>query len=257
MSELIPILLVLFPLQLSGAAPADPAHAVADGDQDPVVIKTQQPRRQPPNQRQPPRQRQPPGQPRSGGRTPPEKPKSAFLEGFWNIFPPPGPYTTEIGVAAGASFVETAFGGINPNAVVRGHFGLRPRPHRAPFVIYGAADYLNYRQNAGELSYVSHYTGLMGGAGLLGYYGPLRLEATGEAGALLRVSSQTDGNTSVRKLWAQPAGGLVVGGGLAIKGRLVLSLKSSVRFYGYPVRRDINVLYGIEYLIDARPIDYY
>ncbi|MEC9399312.1 MAG: hypothetical protein VX475_16925 [Myxococcota bacterium] len=188
---------------------------------------------------------------------PPAKAKSPFLEGFWNIFPPPGPYTTEIGVAAGASFVETAFGGINPNVVFRGHFGLRPQPHRAPFVVYGAVDYSNYKQAAGELRYTSHYSGLMGGAGLLGYYGPLRAEATAEAGALVRVSSQTDGNTSVRKLWAQPAGGIVVGGGLAIKGRLVLSLKGSMRVYGYPVRRDVNVLYGIEYLIDARPIDYY
>jgi|GEM_PF-7043019 hypothetical protein len=256
MSDLIPILLVLFPLQLSEAVPladdaideAEPAPAHSASNQAPVVIQTQQPRRQPPGQRQPPG-----GRPR----TQPQQPKSRFLDGFWNVFPPPGPYTTEIGAAVGASFVETAFGGINPNMVFRGHFGLRPQPHTAPIVVYGAVDYLNYKQAAGELRYTSHYSGLMGGAGLLGYYGPLRAEATAEAGALVRVSSQTDGDTTVRKVWAQPAGGIVLGGGLAIKGRLVLSLKGSMRFYGYPVRRDVNVLYGIEYLIDARPIDYY
>ena len=242
MSALITALITLFPMQ------AIEAPAQVDAQVDPVILPAQQ-RGQTPRTRRAPAKKTPRGQP--------VPQKKRWLEVFWNIFPPPGNYTMEVGAAVGASFLETAYGGTNPNIMFRGHFGYRPNPRQNSLVAYGALDYMNYKQEAGELSYTSHYTGLMAGGGLLHYYGPLRLDATAEAGALVRVASQSDGTNTYRAFHLQPAVGAIVGGGLSLGGRVTLSLKAGARVYGYPVRTDFSVLYGLEWLIDARPIDMY
>ena len=101
-----------------------------------------------------------------------EPKKSAFLDVFWNIFPPPGAYKYELGVSGAASFLETAYGGINPNVLYRVHFGVRPRPRRVPIFGYGVFDYTSYGQEAGDLFYTSRYATLGVGGGLLKYIGP-------------------------------------------------------------------------------------
>ncbi len=185
--------------------------------------------------------------------------KNGFLEFFWTILPPPGDYSMEVGLSAGASYLETAFGGINPNVIFRGHFAMRPKPRELPFLFwYGALDHTSYEQTAGDLRYTSRYTGLSGGGGVLAWVGPLKFDLAAEAGMFVRNSTQTDGEIEpITQTHVQPYAGFIGGGALAFGGRVSLSLKAAGRFYGNPVRSDWMVLYGVEWLIDADPVDRY
>lgn len=252
MSALIAALFFTLPLQvvtadLGADAEATPAAGEIVTPDSPVITRTQQ--RRPSGQR--PRGKRP--------QRPRQQPKNGFLELFWNIFPPPGAYTMEVGLSVGANYLETAFGGINPNVIFRGQFSLRPMPRRAPLFVYGLVDYTDYKQIAGELEYISRYATLGAGGGLLGWVGPLRLDLGAEVGALVRASTQTDGQSDpITRYNVQPSLGLIAGGGLAILGHVSLSLRGAVRTYsGIPARVDYSVLYGLEWIIDARPVDYY
>lgn len=187
------------------------------------------------------------------------EPKKPALALFWRIFPPPGAYTTEVGVSVGANFLETAYGGRNPNVIYRGHFGVRPVPRKLPIIVYGMFDYSDYQQSAGPLEYNSRFFTLGAGAGVNYWIGPLRLDLMGEAGLLTRVASQTDGEIDpITNVNVQPVVGLVAGGALAIKGKVALSLRAAGRMYDFgPSRMDLSVLYGVEIMFGGRPVKYY
>ena len=214
-----------------------------------LVLLQQAPRNQRPRTTNTAKKRQPVRQP----------PKNNALVLFWRIFPPPGRYTKEVGLSVGANFLETSYGGRNPNVLYRGHFGIRPMPNQLPLIVYGMADYSNYEQTAGPLAYNSRFFTLGGGAGFNYWIGPLRLDLTGEAGLLTRVSSQTDGvSEPIRNFNVQPVLGAVTGGALAIGGHVALSLRAAARVYDFgPSRVDLSVLYGLEWMIDAKPFRYY
>ena len=185
----------------------------------------------------------------------PREEKKRGLALFWRLFPPPGPYTREVGLSLGSTFLETAFGGRNPNIIGRGHFAFRPIPERFPLVVYGAADYSNYKQTAGPLEYTSRFISTVAGAGVNYWYGPLRLDLMGEAGILTRIASQTDGQIDpITNFNVQPVIGAVAGGAFGLGGRVALSLRTTVRAYDFgPSRVDVSVLYGVEWMIDAKP----
>lgn len=244
----------------SSAFAAEPKHEdVTDGEpqvdtltvSDPSALVLKQSR-----QARPARQPATKPQRRPGVRQ--ERKKPALVT-FWRIFPPPGRYTKEIGLSVGANFLETAYGGRNPNVIYRGHFTFRPRPNQFPLVVYGMADYSDYEQTAGPLEYTSRFFTLGAGAGVNYWVGPLRFDLTGEAGLLTRISTQTDGQIDpITKMNVQPVIGAVTGGALAIGGHVALSLRAAARMYDFgPSRIDLSVLYGLEWMIDAKPFRYY
>ncbi len=209
---------------------------------------------------QSPRQRPAPKKgPRTQKQRPRPEPKNPALSLFWNIFPPPGAYTTEAGVSVGANYLELAYGGRNPNIIYRGHFGIRPLPRKLPIIVYGMFDYSNYEQTAGPLQYNSRFFTLGAGAGLNYWVGPLRFDLMGETGLLTRISTQTDGVIDpITSTNVQPVLGLVAGGALAIKGKVAFSLRAAGRMYDFgPSRMDLSILYGIELMFGGRPVRYY
>ena len=187
-----------------------------------------------------------------------EPPKNRFLDLFWRVFPPPGDYTMEVGLSAGANYMETAYGGTNPNVIFRGQFAMRPMPGELPLFAYGVLDYTDYQQSAGDLFYNSRSSLLGVGGGLLHWIGPLRLDLAAEVGGLMRITTQgSDDFDPITRFHAQPAAGLIAGGGLGLLGHVAFSMRAGVRAHGWPARVDYMVLYGIEWMIDAKPYDYY
>jgi hypothetical protein len=245
MSAIITAILSLAPLIANPTASLDTEDAVLDAQRPAVVVKTQS---------VPPRRKTAPPRSRQSTRQPDDSQKSPLLKTFWRVMPPPGPYTLDLGVSAGANFLETAYGGLNPNFIFRGQLNYRPNPRRSPLVLHGAIDYSDHKQTAGLLSYTSRYISVVGGGGGALWYGPLRVDLGAEVGALVRSQTQTDGNIEpISTLAVQPVGGLIAGGCLAFAGRVCLSLRGAVRTYGIPNRVDYSVLYGINVLLDARP----
>ena len=227
--------------------PAEAASSPANPER--IVLLQQAPRNQKPRATTTAKKRQPVRQP----------PKNSALVLFWRIFPPPGRYTKEVGISVGANFLETAYGGRNPNVIYRGHFGIRPMPNKLPLMVYGMADYSDYEQTAGPLVYTSRFFTLGAGAGFNYWIGPLRLDLMGEAGLLTRIASQTDGASDpITNFNVQPVIGAVTGGALALGGHVALSLRAAARMYDFgPSRVDLFVLYGLEWMIDAKPFRYY
>lgn len=233
----------------SERAEGDVERSLSPANPERLVLLQQAPRNQRPRTTTTAKKRQPVRQP----------PKNQALVMFWRIFPPPGRYTKEVGLSVGANFLETAYGGRNPNVIYRGHFGIRPMPNQLPLMVYGMADYSDYEQTAGPLAYTSRFFTLGAGAGFNYWLGPLRLDLLGEAGLLTRIATQTDGfSEPITHFNVQPVIGAVTGGALAIGGHVALSLRAAARMYDFgPSRVDLSVLYGLEWMIDAKPFRYY
>lgn len=212
--------------------------------QDPVILKTQQKR---PARRAARPQR----------KAAKKQPKNSLLSCFWNVFAPPGPYTMEIGLSGGLNFLETAYGGSNPNITGRLHGAYRIDP-ALPIQLFGAIDYSGYSQDAGPLTYDSRFLMFAAGGGLLTWISAVRLDLGAELGALLRQSSQSDGKgTDITQYTMQPAASLVGGMGFSLFGHVSLSLKGIARVrtdrdFSFAAL-DYMVLYGLEYYIDAKP----
>ena len=179
---------------------------------------------------------------------------------FWDVFKPPGDYTLAVNLSAGSSFWETAYSGTNPNLIIRGQVDYRPDPS-LPVHLFGVLDHSNYRQEAGPLTYNARNLFLGGGAGAHVWIGPLRLDAGAEIGALNRISTQTDGKNDFSSFAVSPAIGAIGGGALSILGHVALTARAEIR--AYPggrfdgLRTDYAFLYGLEWIIDPKPVQVY
>lgn len=252
MSALIVSLSLGLALQLGGQGSDEPQAAsddvVAvpfDAAQDPVILKTQQ--------RQPAR-RQPA---RRATRAKTKAPKNGILSCFWNVFSPPGDYTMELGLSGGLNFLETAYGGSNPNIMGRLQGAYRFNPD-LPIQVFGALDYSGYSQDAGPLDISSRFLTLAAGGGLVYWISALKLDLGAELGALMRLSSLSDGKgTDETNFAMQPVASVVGGLSFGLAGHVSLSLKGIARartdrdfsFGAF----DYSVLYGLEWYIDAKP----
>lgn len=234
------------------AASDDVVAVPFDADQDPVILKTQQ-RRQP-ARRQPARR---PARAKSKAKAP----KNGILSCFWNVFTPPGDYTMELGLSGGLNFLETAYGGSNPNIMGRlqGAYRLDPA---MPIQVFGALDYSGYSQDAGPLAIDSRFLTLAAGGGLVYWISALKLDLGAELGALMRLSSLTDGKgTDETNFAMQPVASVVGGLSFGLFGHVSLSLKGIARArtdrdFSFAAL-DYSVLYGLEWYIDAKPKKFY
>jgi hypothetical protein len=220
----------------------------------PVVLAQRAPRQRPrPTRRRPVEARQQ------------AEPKSPILDTLWDVFTPPGDYTLAIGAGVGTTFTETAFGTPNPNLTGRLQATYRPQPGQLPVSVYGAFDYLNYQQSAGELIYQSQFYTLSAGGGLQYWLGGTRLDVLGELNAMVRTSTQTDGRIDpVVSANVSPGVTLLAGGAMSLFGFTTLTMHAGARYHGLRSldvlgdgRLDGVFLLGLEFLPDARPFDPY
>lgn len=229
------------------AASDDVVAVPFDADQDPVILKTQQ--------RQPAR-RQPARRP-ARAKSKAKAPKNGLLSCFWNVFAPPGDYTMELGLSGGLNFLETAYGGSNPNIMGRLQGAYRIDP-ALPIQVFGALDYSGYSQDAGPLAIDSRFLTLAAGGGLVYWISALKLDLGAELGALMRLSSLTDGKgTDETNFAIQPVASVVGGLSFGLFGHVSLSLKGIARArtdrdFSFAAI-DYSVLYGLEWYIDAKP----
>ncbi len=227
--------------------------AVDAAQEDPVILAQARTRPQPKRTRRPARKQR-------ARRTPQ---KNGFVDGYWNIFTPPGSYSIEIGLAGGTNYLQTAYGGQNPNILLRGHAAYRP-DRNAPLAFFLAADTNTYEQTAGPLSYSSTYVMLGGGAGLKYWYYGMRLDLLAELGVLGRRGSQTDGRgEQVDAFTASFAGSLWANTAFSLGGHVSTSFQLGARFHSLQSfnpqdgRVDLMALLGFEYMLDAKPYDPY
>lgn len=221
--------------------------------QDPVILAQAQPQ---------PRQRRRRGKrPQRRRRNQPEK--NGFVDGYWNVFTPPGSYSLEVGVAGGTNYLQTAYGGLNPNILLRGHLAFRP-DRNSPLAVFVAADTNTYTQTAGPLSYTSNFLMLGAGAGLKYWYYAMRVDLLAEVGVLGRRAAQTDGRgQEFDALSASFAGSLWANTAFSIGGHVAASFQLGARIHSLQSlspqdgRLDFMALVGIEYMLDAKPYDPY
>ena len=184
------------------------------------------------------------------------KNRNPILGCFWSVFAPPGDYHFEVGVAGGVDYLETAYGGSNPNVLFNAHVAFRPKP-RIPLQGILSLDYSSYEQSAGPLNYTSRYLGMFAGAGVVKWIGGLRLNGGVGVGGLMRIASQTDGDQIDETVFAfSPAATASAGMAISLFGHVALSLQGQVRV-NTPYRLNYTVLYGIDWMIDAKPVKVY
>ena len=175
---------------------------------------------------------------------------------FWKVFAPPGDYTMEIGLSGGVQFLETAYGGTNPNGVYRLHGAFRPAPGSIPLQLMASMDYTRYAQEAGKLSVVSQTIGLGLGGGLVQWIGPVKLDLNAEVGPLLRMGSISDGQESFSNFALAPAATGTGGMAFSLFGHVALSARAQIRATA-PSHIHYSFLYGLEWMIDAKPVTVY
>lgn len=193
----------------------------------------------------------------------PRQTKNTLINTYWDIFKPPGQYTLEFGLAAGTNFLNTAYGGINPNVFLRAHGAYKIDP-TLPFTIHAALDGNIYEQSAGDLKYSSNFLMLAAGGGLQYWYYGMRLDVQLEAGVLARYASQTDGFIKpVETFSASLAAGAWTGMAFSLGGNVALSFKLGTRVHSLQSldvqdgRVDYMVVGGLEFMPDAQTYDPY
>lgn len=195
-------------------------------------------------------------QPRRRRKAQPRRNRNPILGCFWSVFAPPGNYHFEVGLAGGVDYLETAYGDSNPNILLNAHVAFRPKP-RIPLQGLISLDYSSYEQSAGPLNYTSRYLGIFGGVGAVKWIGGLRLNGGLGVGGLLRIASQTDGrDTDLTTFAFSPAATAQVGMGISLFGHVALSLQAQARF-NTPRRLSYTILYGLDWMIDAKPVSVY
>ncbi len=252
MLSLIP---AAFLISVAAGGSAEPPSVERDTPSSPILLAQRAPRRE---RRRPTRRRRPVEARQTA-------PKDPLLDGLWGVFTPPGDYTLSIGAGVGTSFTETAFGTPNPNLTGRLQATFRPQPGQLPISVYGAFDYLNYEQTAGELRYQSQFYTLSAGGGLQYWFGGMRVDVLGELNAMVRTSTQTDGRIEpIVTSNLSPGATLLAGGALSLFGYTALTMHAGARYHGLRSldvlgdgRLDGVFLLGVEFITDARPFDPY
>ena len=240
-------------LSVAAGGSADSTSA-SPPSQPPVVLAQRAPRQR----RRPARRRRPVEARQDAQRDP-------LLDSLWGIFTPPGDYTLAVGAGVGTNFTETAFGTPNPNFTGRLQVTYRPMPGQLPISVYGAFDYLNYEQSAGELVYQSQFYTLSAGGGLQYWFGGMRVDLLGELNAMVRTSTQSDGRIDpIVTANLSPGMTLLAGGALSLFGYTALTMHAGARYHGLRSldvlgdgRLDGVFLLGVEFITDARPFDPY
>lgn len=182
--------------------------------------------------------------------------KSAFLVYFWKLFAPPGNYSMEVGLSGGMQFLETSYGDTNPNGIYRLHGAFRPAPSPFTVQLLTSVDYTRYAQKAGKLSITSQTVGLGVGGGLVGWVGPVKLDLNAEVGPLLRLGSTSDGDNDFSAFALSPAATATGGMAISLFGHVALSARAQARATP-PGRVHYSFLYGLEWMIDAKPVTVY
>ncbi len=265
---LLPVLAQIGAPITRDASPSEPiaqaaqaqAQALPQGQTQPRPIQPTQPRKPTPSDAN-----RPQAKPRQAApkKKQPAQERSGFLSAFWTFFAPPGDYTTSVALAGGANFMETAFGARDPNVIGRAQFNYRFDP-QLPLQLFGGLDYSQYASSAGPLEYTTRFITPFIGGGLVYWLAGLRLDLGLELGAAVRTSSQTDGLGYERSDYAMsPTAGLIGGVGFSIFGHVSLNLQGAMRYrpagqeYLSAGRLDYTILYGLEWIIDAKPVKLY